>query len=171
MRGCFAEADTLEDVLLRRHMWCFSGRCLVMFCWSRCFRGCTTFRKNVSVILQRVRGALALDRFAMLHWPLLMTLLHCYTLQPLTGLCLSWLCRDKHTKGLFMVLWLVLAASMDSCQLSEPLSFFWTEPQYCRQDWTVVTDSCLLFWPELLIILTTKIEPKELFRSTPPVSY
>lgn len=71
-----------------------------------------------------------------------------------------------------MVLWLVLAASMDSCQLmSEPLSFFWTEPHYCRLDWTVVTDSCLLFWPELLIILTTKIEPKELFRSTPPVSY
>lgn len=56
VRGCFVEADTPEDVLLRRHMWCFSGRCLVMFCWSRCFRGCTTFRKNVSVILQRVRG-------------------------------------------------------------------------------------------------------------------
>ena len=28
MRGCFAEADTWEDVLLRTDMWCFSGSCL-----------------------------------------------------------------------------------------------------------------------------------------------
>ena len=29
MRGCFAEADTWEDVLLRTDVWCFSGSCLV----------------------------------------------------------------------------------------------------------------------------------------------
>ena len=53
MRGCFAEADTWEDVLLRTDVWCFSGSCLVkghaMFCWSRCLRGCVMFGKSINL--------------------------------------------------------------------------------------------------------------------------
>ena len=63
VRGCFAEADTGEAVLLRTHMWCFSGSCLVrghvVFCWSRCLRGCLLLRKNINTTLPR-EDALAL---------------------------------------------------------------------------------------------------------------
>jgi hypothetical protein len=38
MKGCFAEADTWEVVLLKTDTWCFSGSCLgkghMMFCWK-----------------------------------------------------------------------------------------------------------------------------------------
>ena len=62
MRGCFAEADTGEDVLLIIDIWsCFSGSCLlkgrVMFCWRGCLRGPLTFGKSVSITQQAVDDA------------------------------------------------------------------------------------------------------------------
>ena len=52
MRGRFAEADTLEDVLLRTDTWCFSGSCLVkghaVFCWSGYLRGYRMLRKRIT---------------------------------------------------------------------------------------------------------------------------
>lgn len=86
----------------------FSGSCLVkghvVFCWSGCLKGHMMFGKSLSMTQQTVDDSLALVRLAFL-----------------TGLCLSWLCREKHTKELLVVFWLFLVASV------EPRGFLWIE--------------------------------------------
>lgn len=97
MWGRFAEADT----------WCFSGDCLVKgpvtFCWSWHLRGHKMFRKNGSVTRQTVDDALALVHFAF------------FTNH------LSWHFREKHTKEIRVVFWLLFVTSVDS---EEPPGFF-----------------------------------------------
>jgi hypothetical protein len=61
MRGCFAKADTWENVLLRIDMWCFSGSCLkrghVMFYYSRHLREYVMFGKGINITPQTVGDA------------------------------------------------------------------------------------------------------------------
>jgi hypothetical protein len=64
MRGCVAEADTWEDVLLRTDMWCF----------SRSLREHLMFGKGISLTQHTVDDSVALVRlatFAGLCWALL----------------------------------------------------------------------------------------------------
>ena len=70
--GCFAEADTREDILLRTDTWYFSKSCLVeghvMLCWRRCLRGHTMFGKSRNITQQTVDDALALVCVVTLCW-------------------------------------------------------------------------------------------------------
>jgi hypothetical protein len=51
--------------------------------------------------------------------------LHWFALPPLLISTLSWLCREKCTKELLVVLQQILAASTILGQLAEPCDFFW----------------------------------------------
>jgi hypothetical protein len=111
----FLETVLWEDVLLKQtheRMFCWAqtrGVFLEAAWWKgmwclleQTLRGHVMFGKSVSTTQQTVDNALALVRLAFF-----------------ADLCLLWLQRQKHTKELMVVFWLLLVTS------AEPLSFLW----------------------------------------------
>lgn len=102
--------------------FCWTQRCWsclvkghVMFCWSMCLGGYVMFGKRVSLTQHRVNG--------------------CSCTAFLDDLLLSWLCSEKHTKGLLVAFQLLLTTSVDLWQLVEPHSFFWIKPLLLTHVW------------------------------------
>lgn len=122
--------------LFYERMFCFSRSCPVkghvMFCWSQCLREHLTFGKSITITQPTVDDILALVNIAGLHWAFL-TLAFIEDVLAVGhlaffGLWLSWLHREKHTKELLVVFWLLLSASADLCWSGEPWGFFWIQP-------------------------------------------
>jgi hypothetical protein len=91
-----------------------------IFYSGRCLRGCVLLGNSMGITQQSLDNGPALVHHTTLHWALLMTLSHWYTLQLFAGLHWCFACCNfmKFTKELHMVFWLLLTTSADSCCFS-----------------------------------------------------
>lgn len=139
VRGCCAENRLMVvsgSFLVKGH---------VMFCWGRHLRGYVIFEKSINITQQTVDNAFNIGSpcnsllvFVGLWWcwSLLMTPLRWF----FADFCLSWLRRDKCTKGLLVIFQLLLAASVDLCQSAEPCGFFWIEQLLLIHVWCLASE-------------------------------
>ena len=93
------------------------------------------FRKNINGTSQTMRGCSCSASHATNTW-----LLHWSSLV-FAGSCWSSLHRQKDTKELLMVSWLILGASADLCRFGGALKFL--------LDGAATTNLCLVFTVEL----------------------
>jgi hypothetical protein len=141
MRGCFAEADTWEDVLLKQtheRMFCWNRhiRGHAMLCWSRHLRGCMMLRKNINITPHTCEDALVLVHSAMLCWfSLIFT-------------CHNFIERNM-PKNISWCSGCCLPPPRTHADSSEPQGFLWVKLLLlvcvwcCWLDWTTTTDLCL----------------------------
>ena len=147
VEGCFAENSHVV------FFWKLSRN--VMSCKIGPLRKHTVFGKGIKITQQTVGDAvwywLVLPLFAGLHWALLMQVFtddavwYLFTLLPFAHHCLSWLCREKHTKHLEMFQWL-LAASANLGLLAEPHDFLWIELGLPILKWCLQVDQSYCCW-------------------------
>lgn len=143
LRGCFAKANTWQNILLKQtHEWAHD------FCWSKCLRGHVLSKKNINRTSQTGNGCScigsALQCFAGLCWSSLIV-----TSQRVT--------HQRTSRGISAT-----SCPFKTCTNSaEPWGFFWIKRLLWIHDW------CLPIWQDCCYWFISGIAPKNYFWTGP----